>query len=230
MSFWSFLRQGDDAGPGWGKSPRLQAGEVVRLQIGGRVGGTVSLAKVNSVGLRRIFLDLQDSTPLPRETLTLFFDRGDALYHFETRLVGPSRRGAVAVAWPRRIVRVQRRQFYRLLLETPTTVRVQQAVGTGTPVVARLVNLSGGGALVAVGKPLPAGLPVSVRIPSGKAGDLVSVDAQTLDCHVATQGAARVYFARLHFLPLSETQQDGIIAFIHERQRVLLRNRKLLRA
>lgn len=230
MSFWSFLGQGEDAGPGWGKSPRLHVGEVVRLQVGGRSEGTVSLAKVNAIGLRRIFLDLEDNVPLPRQPLTLFFDRGDALYHFETRIVGPARRNAIAIAWPRRIVRVQRRQFYRLLLETPTTFRLQSAVGAPAPVVARLVNLSGGGALLAVGKPLAAGLAVSVRIPSGKEGELISVQAETLDCQVETQGSARVYFARLHFLPMPDRDADAIVAFIHEQQRVLLRNRKLLRA
>ncbi len=230
MSFWSFLGRDEGAGPGWGKSPRLNVGEVVRLQVGGRSDGSVSLAKVNAIGLRRIFLDLEDNTPLPRQPLTLFFDRGDALYHFETRIVGPARRNAIAVAWPRKIVRLQRRHFYRLLLETPTTFRLLSAVGTTAPVVARLVNLSGGGALLAVGKPLPAGLAASVRIPSGKAGELISVDAETLDCHVTTQGNARVYFARLHFLPMPDRDREAIVEFIHEQQRVLLRSRKMRRA
>lgn len=230
MSFWSFLGQDEDAGPGWGKAPRLTVGEVVRLQVGGHSDGTVSLAKVNAIGLRRIFLDLEGNTPLPRQPLTLFFDRGDALYHFETRIVGPARRNAIAIAWPRKIVRLQRRQFYRLLLETPTTFRLLSAVGTHAPVVARLVNLSGGGALLAVGKPLRAGLAVSVRIPSGKSGDLISVEAETLDCQVETQGNARVYFVRLHFRPLPERDAEAIVTFIHERQRALLRSRKMLRA
>lgn len=229
MSFWSFLGRDEETGVGWGKAPRLVTGEVVRLQVGGRSDGSVSLAKVSSVGMRRIFLDLEDGTPLPRQPLTLFFDRGDALYHFETRIVGPARRNAIAVAWPRKIVRLQRRHFYRLLLETPTTFRLQSAVGTTAPVVARLVNLSGGGALLAVGKPLPAGLAVSVRVPSGKKGDLLSVNAETLDCQVAAQGTARVYFARLHFLPMPDLDREAIVAFIHERQRALLRSRKLVR-
>lgn len=229
MPFWKFWGEGQDDAPSWGRAPRLNVGEVVRLQAGGGDDGTVYLARVNAIGLRRIFLDMDDRVPIPRQPLTLFFERGEALYHFETHIVGPARRGAISVAWPRQIVRLQRRQFYRLLLESPTTFRVAGGA-LSDPQAARLVNLSGGGALLAVGKPLPAGLSVIVRVPSGKPGDLLPADAEVLGCHVATQGTARVYFARLRFLRLPEDDRDAIIAYLHEQQRILLRTRKLLRS
>jgi hypothetical protein len=108
---WRFWRGESDA-PQWGKSPGLRVGETVRLQVGsdGQLG--MYQAQVRAVALRRIFLDTDEAGAIPRGPLTLFYDRGDALYHFETRLVGPSRSGALTVAFPRKIVRLQRRQFY----------------------------------------------------------------------------------------------------------------------
>lgn len=227
MPFWNFWRKAQDDGPSWGQSPRLIMGETVRLQTPGSAD-QVYLAKVASFGLRRIFLALEDTVPVARQPLTLYFERGDALYHFETHLVGPARRGAVAVAFPRKVVRVQRRQYYRLLLEKPATFRVQTTGLLSAPQAARLVNLSGGGALLAVGRPLPAGLAVSLRIPTGKDGSLIPADAETLGCQVTMQGNSRVYFARLRFTSLSDDDREAIIAYIHEQQRIVLRRRKLL--
>lgn len=229
MPFWKFWGNGQDDNVSWGKSPRLKIGETVRLQTGETSEG-VYLARVTAIGLRRIFLDLEDTVPIARQPLTLFFERGDALYHFQTRMVGPARRGAIAVAFPRKIVRLQRRQYYRLMLEKPATFRVQTPGAQSAPQASRLVNLSGGGALLAVGKPLPAGLVVSVRIPTGKDGSLMPVDAETLGCQVTMQGNARVYFARLRFTGLTDDDREAIIAYIHEQQRILLRSRRMLRA
>ncbi len=52
--------------------------------------------------------------------LTLSFIRADELYQCETRVVGPVKAGTLTVARPRVITRVQRRQFYRLPLHSPT--------------------------------------------------------------------------------------------------------------
>ena len=228
MPFWNFWRKHEDDAPSWGQSPRLTIGETVRLQTRDMTDH-VYLAKVASFGLRRILLTLEDPSLVVRQPLTLYFERGDALYHFETRLIGPARRGAVTVAFPRKVVRVQRRQYYRLLLEKPATFRVQTLGIPSAPQAARLVNLSGGGALLAVGRPLPAGLVVSLRIPTGNDGSLMPVDAETLGCQVTMQGSSRVYFARLRFTSLTDDNRDAIIAYIHEQQRIFLRSRKLLR-
>jgi hypothetical protein len=120
-------------------------------------------------------------------------------------------------------------------LEAPTTFRVLSENGrmNSEPIPARLVNLSGGGALLSAAKPVPAGIEVSVRVPAGKAGGAIPIDAEALDCHVATQGRARVFLIRLRFFAhprLSDEDREEIIAYIHEQQRVMLRNRKLLRA
>ena len=168
--------------------------------------------------------------------LALSFLRGDALYRFETRLVGPVRGGGLTIARPRQVVRIQRRQYYRLSLELPTTFRLLTGEGrrdASAPLPARLVNLSGGGALLAAAKPAPAGLSVVVRVPAGVMGDPLDVDAEVLDCRVAAQGVARTYLIRLRFFDpprLSAEDREAIIAHIFQQQRLMLKGRKLLRA
>ena len=147
-------------------------------------------------------------------------------------MVGPAKSGTLAVSRPRIVTKIQRRQFYRLPLQSPTTFRVRGEAGATAPVPARLVNLSGGGALLASGKPVPSGLRVFVRVPSGKQGDLLDVESDSLDCRVAAQGLAKIYLIRLRFLGpphLTEEDREEIIAYIFEQQRMLLRTRKLLR-
>ncbi len=234
MGFLSFWRAASDQ-PEWGKSPALQPGELVRLQSGG--DGTLGMyqARVRAVGMRRILMDTDEASAIPRGPLTLFYARGDALYHFVTRPIGPARRGALTVVFPRQVVRLQRRQFYRMPLESPTVFRVLSPDGrlNSEPVPARLINVSGGGALLSSPRPLPSGVEVSVRIPSGKAGEAIPIDAEVLDSHVATQGPSRVYLLRLRFFGsprLTDEDREEVIAFIHEQQRIMLRTRKLLRA
>ncbi len=234
MAFWNLWPGGDADTPLWGKSPALRVGETVRLQAAGAEDIGSHQARVRAVGLRRILLDVEGPGPT-RGPLTLLYARGDALYQFGTRAVGPARAGTLAVAFPRRIVRLQRRQFYRLPLEAPTTFRVLSDDGrlNSAPLPARLVNLSGGGALLSAAKPVPAGVEVSVRIPTGRDGASIPLDAHALDCHVAMQGLARVYLIRLHFFDpprLTPEDREAIIAYIHEQQRLMLRTRKLLRA
>ncbi len=120
------------------------------------------------------------------------------------------------MARPRVVTRLQRRQFYRLPLQSPTTFRVRGETGRTAPLAARLVNLSGGGALLASAKPVPGGLRVVVRVPTGKNGALLDVEADALDCRVATQGLSRVYLVRLRFLGpphLTDEERDEIVAY-----------------
>ena len=246
--FWQWRRkpaQDKDSS----RAPLPEPGDTVRLHAhtthaGAEVG--VYEARVKAVGLRRILLEspqtlshTEDGAPAPagalppRTALMLSFVCGDNLFQCETRVVGPVKAGTLAVIRPRLVTKVQRRQFYRLPLQSPTTFRVQGASGSTAPVPARLVNLSGGGALLASGKPVPSGLRVLVRVPAGRQGDLLDVESDALDCRVATQGIARIYLIRLRFLGpphLTEEDREEIVAYIFEQQRVLLRNRKLLRA
>ena len=143
------------------KAPLPEVGDIVRLQaethhasIGAEVG--VYEARIKAVGLRRILLESPETAvpgegPLPltsalppRTALTLSFVWGDNLYQCETRVVGPAKTGTLAVCRPRIVTKVQRRQFYRLPLQSPTTFRVRGESGSTMPVPARLVNLSGG--------------------------------------------------------------------------------------
>jgi c-di-GMP-binding flagellar brake protein YcgR len=241
MSLWNQWLPGASDEPGTERVPHPRVGETVRLHAVGDAHLGVYHARVRALGLRRIILDSPESAAsaepaeaLPPHTrLTLSFIRADYLYQCETRVVGPAKAGTLTVTRPRVITRVQRRQFYRLPLQSPTTFRVHGETGSTAPIAARLVNLSGGGALLASPKPVLGGLRVSVNIPTGKAGDLLEVEADALDCRVTTQGRTRTYLVRLRFLGpplLAEEERDEIVAYIFEQQRFLLRNRKLLRA
>ncbi len=237
MALWNWGRT-TGADPAQGQAPMPQPGEAVQLQQTGPTGGgALHGARVRAVGFRRLFLETGGPLTLSgHATLTLTFVRGDALYRFETRLIGPARGSGLAVARPRRVVRVQRRQYYRMPFESPTVFRVLTADGRrdgSGPTPARLVNLSGGGALLSCSRPVPAGLTVSVRVPSGIEGDPLNVEAEVLDCHVATQGASRVYLVRLRFPDpprLDPADREAIIAHIFQQQRLMLKGRKLLRA
>lgn len=229
MRSWSLWRSSPDE-----ENDHLpRVGDTVRLQAAGEGQIGVHTARVRAIGLRRLFLDSADASALARLPLVLTFVRGDALYRFETRAVGPARANALAIARPRKVTRLQRRQFYRLSLESPTTFRVLASGSASDPVAARMVNLSGGGALLAASKPVPSGLEVSVRVPSGKDGSALPVEGCVLDCRVATQGASRIFLIRVQFADapqFPDADRDEIIAYIFEQQRFLLRTRKLLRA
>ena len=244
MPLWNQWRRGngEDAG---GRAPLPQVGDTVSLHAGGEFEVGVYQARVRAIGPRRILLESRetatahpDSAALtsalpPRTPLTLSFVCNDNLYQCETRVVGPAKAGTLTVSRPRIVTKVQRRQFYRLPLQSPTTFRVRGESGSTPPVAARLVNLSGGGALLASGKPVPSGLRVLVRVPAGKQGDLLDVESDALDCRVVAQGLARIYLIRLRFLgppDLTEEDREEIVAYIFEQQRMLLRTRKLLRA
>ena len=249
LTFWNRLRHGVAGAAGGGEAPLPSVGDLVtlhRISLYAAEGVEVGVysARVRAVGPRRLLLESQEtetsgssallsSALPPRTALTLSFVCGDNLYQCETRVVGPMKAGSLAVSRPRMVTKVQRRQFYRLPLQSPTTFRVRGESGSTAPVPARLVNLSGGGALLAAHKPVPGGLRVLVRVPTGKHGDLLDVESDALDCRVATQGSARIYLIRLRFLGpphLSESEREEIVAYIFEQQRMLLRNRKLMRA
>lgn len=250
--FWSQWRRGSSSSSFGDRAPLPEVGDTVSLHAGANSEFGVYQARVRAVGLRRIMLESpeaasasapvpfgeESAAPLtsalpPRTPLTLSFVCNDNLYQCETRVVGPAKVGTLAISRPRIVTKVQRRQFYRLPLQSPTTFRVRGESGNTSPVAARLVNLSGGGALLASGKPVPSGLRVLVRVPTGKQGDLLDVESDALDCRVASQGLARIYLIRLRFLGpphLTEEEREEIVAYIFEQQRMLLRNRKLLRA
>lgn len=249
MPSWNQWRRGNLENDE-GRAPLPQVGDTVSLHAGGEFEVGVYQARVRAIGPRRILLESRETTTAhpegsqedgaaltsalpPRTPLTLSFVINDNLYQCETRVVGPAKTGTLTVSRPRIVTKVQRRQFYRLPLQSPTTFRVRGESGSTSPVPARLVNLSGGGALLASGKPVPSGLRVLVRVPAGKQGDLLDIESDALDCRVASQGLARIYLIRLRFLgppDLTEEDREEIVAYIFEQQRMLLRNRKLLRA
>jgi hypothetical protein len=247
MPFWKQWRLGEPEEERKERAPLPRNGETVRLHVADGAHLGIYHARVRAVGLRRILLespeavapwDEEDELPTapalpPRTLLTLSFVHAEHLYQCETRVVGPAKSGTFSVSRPHVVTRIQRRQFYRLPLQSPTTFRVRGETGSTAPIAARLVNLSGGGALLAATKPVLGGLRVSVRVPTGKSGELLEVEADALDCRVMALGAARTYLVRLRFLGppmLTEEERDEIVAYIFEQQRYLLKTRKLLRA
>ena len=246
MLFWNPRLPGAAGEDESERVPLPRVGETVRLHVASNTRVGVYHARVRAVGLRRIFLDSPEAIlpsdetddfastgPLsPRTPITLSYLRADNMYECETRVVGPSKAGTLTVARPRVVTRIQRRQFYRLPLQASTTFQVQGDALRTPPIPARLVNLSGGGALLAALKPVLGGLRVSVRVPMGKDGDFREVEADALDCRVTMQGLTRTYLVRLRFLgppALTEEERDQIVAYIFEQQRLLLRTRKLIR-
>ena len=238
MSFWNTSSEESVRE----RAPLPRPGEAIRLHSSGDFELGVYRGTVHAIGFRRIFLEgisavspeiMSPVSKMPiRTPLILSFARADSLYQCETRIVGPIKTDSLAVLRPRTVSRIQRRQFYRLPLQSPTTFRVRGESGSTMPLAARLVNLSGGGALLASPKPIPGGLRVLVRVPTGKEGTLLELEADALDCRVATQGAARIYLVRLRFLgppQITEEEREEIVAYIFEQQRMMLRNRRLMR-
>jgi len=220
--------------------------EQVRIQTGSVSDLGVYFARVRSISVRQIVLDMEEGTVdnsedgssngfslVDRTSVVITYDRGEALYHFQTRVVGPTRDGLVIVARPRQITRVQRRDYYRLPLQAPTTFRVIAPAThfSSSPLVGRLVNLSGGGAMLSTGKPIAAGTRALLRVPSGKDGSPMDIVAESLDCRSASHGRFNAYLVRFRF-PDSPTlrsdDREAIIAYIYEQQRTLLRLRRFI--
>ena len=152
MPLWNQWRRGNEENTGedaGGRAPLPQVGDTVSLHAGGDFEVGVYQARVRAIGPRRILLESQETTTAhpedsaaltsalpPRTPLTLSFICNDNLYQCETRVVGPTKVGTLAVSRPRIVTKVQRRQFYRLPLQSPTTFRVRGDSGSTCPAAA----------------------------------------------------------------------------------------------
>lgn len=230
------------------RAPLPEVGELVRLQTGAVSDLGVYFASVRSLGPKRIVVQLEDpaaagalaaeasTAPMSnRSTILVSYDRGEALYHFQTYVIGEIRDSQVSLSRPREVTRVQRRNYYRLPLQSPTTFRLLEPDEwsiSSAPMAARLVNLSGGGAMLSTNKPIPAGTRALVRVPTGKDGSPLDVVAETLDCRSTNQGRTGAYLIRFRFSgapTLSQEDRESIISYIYEQQRILLRLRRMFR-
>jgi hypothetical protein len=241
----------------------------VRVESGSLFEPRVYFASVVGMGMRKVVLELTDpptvDSPdavsrsfdlLERSVVNVSYDRGEAFYNFQAHVLSTPRNGRFAVSRPREVIRVQRRDYYRLPLQSPTTLRVlnaaagsRQAAQQSTAVPARLLNLSGGGAMLSVRQPISAGSRAVLRIPSGREGEPMDVIAECLECRDTTPvdpdrswgradappnpagSAARTYLARFRFAGppmLDNDDREAIIAFIFEQQRMMLRLRRLV--
>jgi len=245
LGFWQRLRpRVDDQ-----RAPMPELGELVRLQTGAVSDLGVYFAHVRGIGPRRIVVQMEDQASAAavraetstgtalssRQTVLVTYDRGEALYHFEAIVFGDPREGQLILSRPREVTRVQRRNYYRLPLQSPTTFRLlepdERSISTG-PMAARLVNLSGGGAMLSTNKPIAAGTRALVRVPTGKDGAPLDVVAETLDCRSTTQGRSSAYLIRFRFFgspTLTQEDRESIISYIYEQQRVMLKLRRMMR-
>ena len=243
--FWQRARPRNDDQ----RAPLPEVGELVRLQTGALSDLGVYFANVRSIGPRRIVLQMEDQPAAAavqaemskglalseKATILVSYDRGEALYHFHAHVVGDSRDSQITLSRPREVTRVQRRNYYRLPLQSPTTFRLLEPDDrsiSSAPMAARLVNLSGGGAMLSTNKPIAAGTRALVRVPTGRDGAPLDVVAETLDCRSTTQGRSSAYLIRFRFFgspTLTNDDRESIITYIFEQQRVLLKLRRMLR-
>jgi c-di-GMP-binding flagellar brake protein YcgR len=229
--------------------PLPKVGERVRLQCAPVEGVGVCFANVKSVGVKTIDIQLELAASGSIEDLSdiasnrlmtlgnnqvmLTYDRGEAFYSFQTSIARKSANGALSILKPRQVTRIQRRDYYRLSLHSPTTYRLVYSSANlrlGAH-AARIVNLSGGGAMIATNHPVGIGANVLIRIPVDKQGGLMDVESEALDCRTAEEGLSRAYIVRLKFHgppSLTKEERDGIISYIFEQQRIMLKTRRIL--
>lgn len=218
-------------------APLPIVGEIVRIEETGDGRSAAHSARLRSLPYRKILIDLilpnasnsgSESFPILRGTVQTSFVRGDALYVFDSKVIGSSRTGAVVLQRPSVVTRVQRRQYFRLQIESATTYR-HLSLQDSDVQVGRILNLSGGGALLASSKPVLKASLISLRVPSGADGEHINVPARVLESIATGNGRARSYLLRTQFpvgQGFDEETRDSLIAYIFQSQRAALKARR----
>ncbi len=229
------------ANPRNSKSGMPVPGETLILEFVPREAGTLPAryhAAVKVVGLRRIMLDdLKPLTPgapanpfvVKLTTITVTYNRGGTLFRFDAQPILCGHEWAIAR--PKRISRFERRGYYRMLMESSTAFRLS----SGPPekrYPARIVNLSAGGALLVTRSALPPGERIRVIIPVGKDGTPTYLAADILESLNRPDTERAGFLARARFVTggtqaVSQETREGIMKYIFEQQRLMLRARKL---
>jgi c-di-GMP-binding flagellar brake protein YcgR len=201
-------------------------------------GENLLLEFVKIVGLRRIMIeDLAPLTPgapvnpfvVKLSTITVTYCREGTMFRFDAQPVQCGNEWAIAR--PKRISRFERRGHFRMLMESSTAFRMS----SGPPekrYPARIVNLSAGGALLVTRSALTPGDRISVIIPVGKDGTPTYIAADILETLNRPEPERKGFLARARFVTggsqaVSPETRDGIMKFIFEQQRLMLRARKL---
>ncbi len=206
-------------------------GETVMISasdVGGRSQPVVaSVAQTTSRFIELVAAEADQPQMLDslRGAVEVRYIRASGLYQFGSVLsLVRSSRHRYQLAQPRDILRIQRRGEYRIPLNVPTTVYLAEK-----RLPASLVNLSGGGALIALAQTLAERQVVDLAIPIGKDGMTTEIAAEVIEAFIA---GCRTY-ARLRFdnddsLALPEITRDEIAKYVFEQQRIMLKVRKLM--
>lgn len=172
----------------------------------------------------------------PGSLVRFWFTLENRRYRFE---VVASRRSLRALAsgdyWvnlPMRIERIEQRKYFRMLLQIPTWYR-RDSDPRHTRLPGQMIDLSGGGMMLAVVEPVAESMRLVVQTPTGKDGLVIDVVCEVIGCAPRPDRSRFGHAARLRFVDgasgISEQDRDLVIAYVFEQQRYMLKARKLAR-
>ncbi|HEY3328632.1 MAG TPA: PilZ domain-containing protein [Capsulimonadaceae bacterium] len=223
------------------KSDQPVVGDVFVLEFVPYDSGTLPSryqAVVKVVGIRRIMLGpLKALTPgappdpfvVRLSSITVTYNREGTLFRFEGRGVQCGREWAIAR--PHRIMRFERRRDFRMLMQTPTAYRIDgDEADKRYP--ARIVNLSAGGVLLVTRTSLTPGQRILVIVPVGKQPIPTYLAVDVIDSFNRPEPERIGFHARARFATggsqaVGSETREGIMQYIFEQQRLMLRARKL---
>lgn len=155
------------------------------------------------------------------ESVKVYFSRGDSFYYFIGIVTG-KKYVPVPVLHVKPVspfIKNQRRDYFRI----KTTVKVKiSLVETAESLHGLIKDLSGGGALITIGREL-------------KKGDLINIQFSIMSKIIDIKGRvvrvwqeeqlrhSRIYYTAVQFVEIDETIQDEIIKFILAEQRKLIK-------
>ncbi|MDR3707926.1 MAG: PilZ domain-containing protein [Capsulimonadaceae bacterium] len=218
------------------------AGDVLMLEFGPENSPAIPAryqATVQGVGLRRLVIGpVRPLVPgLPanpfiskHQLIRVSYSRGTALYRFEGHPVPCGKEWALAR--PKRVMRIERRSYYRMMVETNTYFR-QVTDPRDAKIPGRINNLSAGGLLLVTPHALTAGQRIWVALPAGKSGGFVDVAGDVLEALVQSDHGRVIHMARIRYvatgvMAIHPDTREEIVAYIFEQQRLMLRTRKLM--
>ena len=162
--------------------------------------------------------------------ITVTFARGTSVFRFEGTPVAVGRNWALQR--PRKVQRIERRGYFRMMLESPTVYRLENGAADGR-MPGCIGNISAGGLLLETSVPLAKGQRIRVSVPTGKAGVPVDVAADVLEAFARVERGKTVHLSRARFVTggsqaVHIDTREEIVAYIFEQQRHMLRVRKLM--
>jgi c-di-GMP-binding flagellar brake protein YcgR len=193
---------------------------------------------IKSVNTRHLILD--ELTPMvagssSRPVLTrlepveITFLREEYMYRFfgHPFPIGQS----WAITRPKNVIRIERRDAFRITVESPTQFRID-GEGADMTHIGRLSNLSAGGLMLCTHTEVSPHQKIIVATPAGRSGGLIDVAADVLETKIETVNGKCRFLVRAKFITegsmaISSQDQEDIIHYIFEEQRLMLRTRKL---